>query len=116
MRPPAIAVRESGEHIPVRRRFQRGSVRLAHMQPLRNPFDTDGLGLRCALHAHTTESDGELPPAMLAEHYRRAGYDVLAITDHWRRTAATSLDGLLVIASSEINVLLPEERDGHLLT
>ena len=40
---------------------------------------------------------------------------MLAITDHWRRTAATSLDGLLVIASSEINVLLPEERDGHLL-
>jgi hypothetical protein len=71
--------------------------------------------LRCALHAHTTESDGELPPAKLAEHYARAGYDVLAITDHWRRTDTPSPDGLLVIASSEINCLLPEERDGHVL-
>ena len=85
------------------------------MPPVVNPFDTDGLWLRCALHAHTTESDGELPPHMLVEHYARAGYDVLAITDHWRRTSATSQNGLLVIASSEINVLLPEERDGHLL-
>jgi len=83
--------------------------------PLRDPFDTDGLWLRCALHAHTTESDGELPPPMLAEHSARAGYDVLAITDHWRRTSATSPNGLLVIPSSEINCLLPEERDGHVL-
>ena len=41
-------------------------------------------GFGAALHAHTTESDGELAPPLLAAHYERAGYDVLAITDHWK--------------------------------
>jgi hypothetical protein len=78
------------------------------------PFAADGEWLRCALHAHTTRSDGELAPDALAAHYARAGYDVLAITDHWRRTEAAS-DGLLVLASSELNCVLPEGRDGHVL-
>src|SRR5918998_260230 len=77
-------------------------------------FDGDGEWLRCALHAHTTRSDGELAPDVLAAHYARAGYDVLAITDHWRRTDATA-DGLVVIASTELNCVLPEGRDGHVL-
>lgn len=80
-----------------------------------DPFTADGTWLRCALHAHTTNSDGELPPAALAEHYARAGYDVLAITDHWRRTETASRSGLLVIPSSELNCLLAGERDGHVL-
>jgi predicted metal-dependent phosphoesterase TrpH len=83
--------------------------------PLRNPFDDSGLWLRCALHTHTTNSDGELSPELLAEHYARAGYDVLAITDHWRRTETTSSEQLLVIPSAELNCLLPGERDGHVL-
>jgi hypothetical protein len=85
------------------------------MQPMRNPFDESGLWLRCALHAHTTNSDGELAPEMLAEHYRRAGYDVLAITDHSRRTETPSSERLLVIPSAELNCLLPGARDGHVL-
>ncbi len=52
-----------------------------------SPFDAPGLWLRCALHAHTTNSDGELAPDLLVRHYEWAGYDVLAITDHWVRTA-----------------------------
>jgi hypothetical protein len=55
-----------------------------------DPWTTDGAWLRCALHAHTTQSDGELAPRHLARHYERAGYDVLAITDHWRITDAVS--------------------------
>ena len=70
--------------------------------------------LRCALHAHTTNSDGDLPPGALAEHYGRARYDVLAITDHWRRTDTAS-GALLVIPSAEVNCLLPGELDGHVL-
>ena len=84
------------------------------MHPGVNPFDTDGVWLRCALHAHTTNSDGDLPPAALAAHYARARYDVLAITDHWRRTDAPSGE-LLVVPSAEVNCLLPGERDGHVL-
>jgi hypothetical protein len=68
-----------------------------------NPFDGDGLWLRCAFHAHTTNSDGELAPDLLARHYEWAGYDVLAITDHWVRTVERSTRKLLVIPSVELN-------------
>jgi len=78
-----------------------------------NPFAATGTWLRCALHAHTTRSDGELSPEELVSHYERAGFDVLAITDHWLRTDAPSTDGLLVIPSSELSCLLPGEADGH---
>ena len=78
-----------------------------------------GHWLRCALHAHTTNSDGELAPRGLAEHYARAGYDVLAITDHWARTEADPVGDMLVIPSVELNCILPDPvggaRDGHVL-
>lgn len=79
------------------------------------PWTTDGTWLRCALHAHTTRSDGELEPRHLARHYARAGYDVLAITDHWRITDDDSVDGLVVLPSVELNCILPGARDGHVL-
>jgi hypothetical protein len=79
------------------------------------PFDRAGVWLRCALHAHSTASDGDLPPAALAAHYARAGYDVLAITDHWAITDAATADDLLVLPSVELNCVLPNARDGHVL-
>ncbi len=80
-----------------------------------NPLAGDGTWLRCALHAHTTRSDGELSPDELVRHYERAGFDVLAITDHWVRTEAESTDRLLVIPSSELSCVLPGAAEGHLL-
>ena len=86
------------------------------MAPVRtDPFTVEGEWLRCALHAHTTGSDGELDPDALAAHYGRAGFDVLAITDHWKRTEATSNGRLLVLPSVELNCILPAARDGHVL-
>jgi hypothetical protein len=79
-----------------------------------NPFTASGEWLRCALHAHTTASDGEAPPPALAAHYARAGYDVLATTDHWNVTPIES-EEILVIPSSELNAALPNGRDGHVL-
>ena len=38
-----------------------------------SPFDAPGDWLRCALHAHTTNSDGELGPEFLVRHYDWAG-------------------------------------------
>jgi predicted metal-dependent phosphoesterase TrpH len=38
--------------------------------------------LLCELHAHTTWSDGELTMRELCDLYGRAGFDVLAVTDH----------------------------------
>lgn len=80
-----------------------------------SPWSADGEWLRAALHAHTTNSDGELPPRALVKHYARAGYDVLAVTDHWHRSDPPSTDELLVLPSAELNCVLPDERDGHVL-
>jgi hypothetical protein len=81
-----------------------------------SPFAAEGQWLRCALHAHTTNSDGELAPELLVRHYDWAGYDVLAITDHWVRTAAPSTDRLLVIPSAELNAHAPDrQNDAHVL-
>ena len=56
-----------------------------------------------------------LPPPALAAHYERAGYDVLATTDHWHITEVPSTDRLVVIPSVELNCVLPGARDGHVL-
>jgi hypothetical protein len=80
------------------------------------PFEGDGVWLRCALHAHTTNSDGELSPDLLVRHYEWAGYDVLAITDHWVRTEVPSTRKLLVIPSAELNATCgPSGDDAHVL-
>jgi hypothetical protein len=34
------------------------------------------------LHCHTTNSDGDSSPAFVAEFYKKAGFDFVAITDH----------------------------------
>jgi hypothetical protein len=80
------------------------------------PFDGDAPWLRCALHAHTTNSDGELAPDMLVRHYEWAGYDVLAITDHWVRTTEPGTRKLLVVPSTELNAEAPDQaNDAHVL-
>ncbi|HEY6962292.1 MAG TPA: CehA/McbA family metallohydrolase [Gaiellaceae bacterium] len=80
-----------------------------------SPFDARGTWLKCALHAHTTNSDGELSPDMLVRHYDWAGYDVLAITDHWVRTDEASTSTLLVIPSTELNAVAGDGHDVHVL-
>jgi len=58
--------------------------------------------LKCALHAHFTESDGDLPPRALAQAYDAAGCDVLASTDHRRLTRLRSSAFLLTTRGSEL--------------
>jgi hypothetical protein len=36
------------------------------------------------LHLHTTRSDGALELSEVAQRYSKAGYDFIAITDHWK--------------------------------
>jgi hypothetical protein len=80
------------------------------------PFNGDGLWLRCALHAHTTNSDGEMAPDMLVRHFEWSAYDVLAITDHWVRTVERSTRKLVVIASTELNARVGASGDdAHVL-
>ena len=80
------------------------------------PFSAEGQWLRCALHAHTTNSDGELSPSRLVQHYERAGFDVLAITDHWVRTDEPSTERLLVIPGTELDASMGAAgREAHVL-
>jgi len=45
-------------------------------------FAKEGIWLKGNLHAHSTNSDGELPPERLASEYRKFGYNFLALSDH----------------------------------
>ena len=47
------------------------------------PFSCAGRFWRGNLHTHSTRSDGRLPPEAVADFYRDAGYDFLALTDHF---------------------------------
>lgn len=67
-------------------------------------WEGDGVWLKTALHTHTSDTDGELQPRAVAEHYEWAGFDVLAITDHWTLTSVPSTDHLLVITGAELAV------------
>ena len=74
------------------------------MQAGANPFASDGVWLKAALHSHTLESDGDLAPAAHAAHYEWAGFDVLAITDHWKITRLPSTEHLLMVTGAELAV------------
>src|SRR4051794_6651710 len=75
-----------------------------------HPFDQKGNWLKCALHAHTTNSDGDLSPSDLVRHYEELGFDVLVITDHWIRTIEDSGNGLLLVPGAELDALRSDGR------
>ena len=52
-------------------------------------------------HAHSTQSDGRLSPEEVFETYHLAGYDFLALTDHWHLTDEQEYKGMLVIPGVE---------------
>ena len=80
------------------------------------PFGRPGEWLRCGLHMHTTNSDLRFAPNRLAEHYRRAGYDAIAITDHWVRTVERGDGGLIVIPGVELKATVDGTgSDAHVL-
>ena len=86
--------------------------------------------IRCELHAHTTESDGQLSIRELAELAKARGFHTIAVTDHSRasaqanglsverllrhieavREAERSVGGIRILAGSEVDIL----ADGHL--
>ena len=57
------------------------------------------------LHTHTTLSDGRRTPEETKKAYRAAGYDFMALTDHWRFGAGNEADesGLLILSGAEYN-------------
>lgn len=61
---------------------------------------------RCkvGLHTHTTLSDGRETPENAAKIYKAAGYDAIAITDHWKYHGEGEISGLKIISGCEYNV------------
>ncbi|HEV2472858.1 MAG TPA: CehA/McbA family metallohydrolase [Chthonomonadales bacterium] len=51
----------------------------------RLPFEKPGEFRRGNLHTHSTISDGHLTPEQACRYYHAAGYDFLALTDHFLR-------------------------------
>ncbi len=66
-------------------------------------FEKKGKFLKGNLHCHTTLSDGKGTPEAVALHYKNAGYDFLAITDHrlYYKPDNCDKDGILIIPGME---------------
>ncbi|HUT56986.1 MAG TPA: CehA/McbA family metallohydrolase [Phycisphaerae bacterium] len=75
------------------------------MSRLVNPFETPGRWYKANLHTHSTVSDGRLSPAERVAQYHKAGYSVLALTDHRRTQDIRGLGGkgILVVSGIEIH-------------
>ena len=64
-------------------------------------FDPDMQFYKGNTHAHSTQSDGRLSPEEVFETYQAAGYDFLALTDHWYVTNEQAYKEMLVIPGVE---------------
>ena len=64
------------------------------------------------LHMHTNRSDGRLSPEEAVARYRDAGYDAVAITDHWQYQNGGELDGVLILSGAEYDTRLRDCRKG----
>lgn len=73
--------------------------------------------LKVNLHLHTSESDGQKTAREAAAIYRAAGYDAIAITDHWRYRESGEIDGLRILSGAEYNIGGPDGAKGvfHIL-
>ena len=60
--------------------------------------------LKVGLHTHTTRSDGHRTPEETAAIYKAAGYDAIALTDHWLYGSGGELSGLPILSGCEYNV------------
>jgi len=54
-----------------------------------------------ALHIHTTVSDGRKSPEDTLEAYKSAGYDFVALTDHWSYSEAGEYKGMQILSGIE---------------
>jgi len=64
-----------------------------------------GVWLRGNLHMHTNRSDGQKLYADAIRLYEDAGYDFIAVTDHWVVSEAGRTDsGMLLLSGCEYNV------------
>ena len=72
-------------------------------------LDSAGKWYKGNTHAHSTRSDGRLAPEAVARLYRDAGYDFLAITDHWCVGPAWDFEGMCVLSGAEYDFSFPNQ-------
>jgi histidinol phosphatase-like PHP family hydrolase len=53
------------------------------LMPSDPAFAAPGRFLKGNIHTHSNRSDGAIDPADVCRRYREAGYDFLALTDHF---------------------------------
>lgn len=87
-------------------------------------FSLPGRFWRGGLHAHSDRSDGALPPEAVVDTYRAAGYDFVAVTDHFRAehgfpvtdTRALRRDDFTTLIGAELHAPGPElSAEWHLI-
>ncbi|MBE6595396.1 MAG: hypothetical protein E7644_06310 [Ruminococcaceae bacterium] len=73
--------------------------------------------VKVGLHHHTTLSDGRKTPQEVAALYRAAGYDAIALTDHWKFGSEQCLEGITVYSGEELHVGTSDGGEGcyHIL-
>ncbi len=82
---------------------------------LRNPFTRAGKWYKANLHTHTTTSDGQQSPPETVEAYRKAGYHVVALTDHNRTNDVRGMArrNFLVLSGMEYHPQCPSTPNPH---
>ena len=60
-------------------------------------------------HTHTTNSDGRKSPEEVMALYKSAGYDFLALTDHWKAGKACDYQGMLILPGVEYDFTFPTQ-------
>ncbi len=72
---------------------------------------------KLGLHIHTTLSDGKYAPEVTAKIYKDAGYDAIALTDHWHFGEAQEIGGLPILSGCEYNIGFVDCNEGvyHIL-
>jgi len=71
--------------------------------------------LKVGLHTHTKLSDGRMPPEEAIALYAAAGYDALAITDHWKYAPAGEACGMKLISGIEYDIANGFEQTFHVV-
>lgn len=73
------------------------------------PFDRPGRFWRGNLHTHSNHSDGALSPEETVRRYREAGYDFVAVTDHFRAEYGFPLTDTRSLRTAGFTTLLGAE-------
>lgn len=68
--------------------------------------------MKINLHTHTTQSDGRRTPEEAAKIYKDAGYDAIALTDHYFFTEEGCLSGLKILSGAEYDTEICCGREG----